>query len=91
VLRSTLQGFFPSVAAYNPLLGVWGFIVGSAFIGWSQVRSHSTMLTAEVAVVDCCYSSNSSSSSSSSSSSCCCCCCCVYLHAPRAVPHHRLL
>jgi hypothetical protein len=35
-----MQGFLPSVAAYKPWIGTWGFIVGSAFIGWSQVQSH---------------------------------------------------
>lgn len=33
------QGFFPSVVAFNPLIGIWGFVLGSAFIGWSQVRA----------------------------------------------------
>lgn len=31
-------GFLPSVVAYNPLIGIWGFVLGSAFIAWSQVR-----------------------------------------------------
>jgi hypothetical protein len=30
-------GFLPSVAAAAPRLGVWGFVLGSAFIGWSQL------------------------------------------------------
>jgi len=30
-------GFFPSVAAVSPLIGVWGFVLGSAFIAWSQL------------------------------------------------------
>lgn len=28
----------PAVVAYNPLIGIWGFVLGSAFIAWSQVR-----------------------------------------------------
>lgn len=27
----------PAVVAYNPLIGIWGFVLGSAFIAWSQV------------------------------------------------------
>lgn len=30
-------GFFPVVVAFNPLIGIWGFVLGSAFIGFSQV------------------------------------------------------
>lgn len=30
-------GFFPTVVAFNPRIGVWGFVLGSAFIGWSQL------------------------------------------------------
>ncbi len=33
------QGFFPSVYAWSPLVGIWGFILGSAVIGLSQVRA----------------------------------------------------
>ncbi|KAG2497603.1 hypothetical protein HYH03_004347 [Edaphochlamys debaryana] len=29
-------GFFPSVFAWSPLIGIWGFILGSAVIGISQ-------------------------------------------------------
>lgn len=31
------MGFFPSFAATNPAIGVWGFILGSFFIGVSQM------------------------------------------------------
>ncbi|KAI8473069.1 MAG: hypothetical protein J3K34DRAFT_412100 [Monoraphidium minutum] len=30
-------GFLPAVAAAAPRMGVWGFVLGSAFIGWSQL------------------------------------------------------
>ena len=30
-------GFLPSIAAAAPRLGVWGFVLGSAFIAWSQL------------------------------------------------------
>lgn len=30
-------GFLPSVAAAYPRLGVWGFVLGSAYIFWSQL------------------------------------------------------
>ncbi|KAL6758902.1 hypothetical protein V8C86DRAFT_2584309 [Haematococcus lacustris] len=30
-------GFLPAVAAWNPAVGIWGFILGSAFIGVSQL------------------------------------------------------
>lgn len=30
-------GFLPSVVAFNPLIGIWGFVLGSAFIAWSQL------------------------------------------------------
>ena len=32
-------GYFPSVAASWPSLGLWGFLLGSALIGASQVRT----------------------------------------------------
>jgi hypothetical protein len=32
-----LQGYLPAVLAVNPLIGIYGFVLGSAFIAWSQV------------------------------------------------------
>ncbi|KIZ07584.1 hypothetical protein MNEG_0376 [Monoraphidium neglectum] len=30
-------GYLPAVLAVNPLIGIYGFVLGSAFIAWSQL------------------------------------------------------
>lgn len=56
-------GYYPPILAWNPRMGIWGFVLGSAFIAWSQLWktrrigggetddgfSFSTFLTADTA------------------------------------------